>query len=173
MSIVEAQIISQPQHFKEDDLHTFLEKRRGRLGMISSKRMIENTLQIYLQRYKKQKNYYIEFRKPIHELNDELNLSLDKMRIDEDDSLSSQQLQATQQPQATQHNQQNSKSTLLPVPQAPNLQDPTWLSFQQRSIRIEQDKEDDKQWLEMRKAKSNEDPNFPKSNWANSRLRRL
>lgn len=167
MSIIQAQITSQPQHFKEDDLHTFLEKRRQRLGMISSKRMIENTLQIYLQRYKKQKDYYIEFRKPIHESNDDLNLSLDKMRIDEDNSLSSQQNQ-----QNHQNHQTHSKSTLLPVPQAPNLQDPTWLSFQQRSMRIEKDKEDDKEWLEMRKAKSNEDPNFPKSNWANSRLRR-
>lgn len=164
MSIIQAQITSQPQHFKEDDLHTFLEKRKHRLGMISSKRMIEETLKIYLQRYKKQKNYYIEFRKPIHELNDELNSSLDKMRIDEDDSLS------TEKPQ---HIQQNSKSTLLPVPQAPNLQDPTWLSFHQRSLRIEKDKEDDKKWLEIRKAKTHKNPNFPKSNWPNSRLRRL
>ena len=106
MSIVQAQITSQPHDFKEDDLHTFLEKRKHRLGMISSKRMIENTLQIYLQRYKKQKDYYIEFRKPIHESNDDLNLLLDKMRIDEDETLSIEQ---------TSHSKQSitqSKSTL-------------------------------------------------------------
>ena len=72
------------------------------------------------------------------------------------------------------------KSTLQPVPQAPDLTDPEWLSFRQRSEDIVREKEEDRLWLENRSAKikmsSNTTTNqsrFPKSNWLNSRLRRF
>ena len=75
------------------------------------------------------------------------------------------------------------KSTLQPVPQAPDLTDPEWLSFRQRSEEIIREKEEDRLWLENRSAKikmsSNTTTNptnqtrFPKSNWPNSRLRRF
>ena len=75
------------------------------------------------------------------------------------------------------------KSTLQPVPQAPDLTDPEWLSFRQRSEEIVREKEDDKLWLRNRSAKitlpsnttstTTNQTRFPKSNWPNSRLRRF
>ena len=68
-------------------------------------------------------------------------------------------------------------STLQAVPPAPNLKDPVWLSFQHRSEEILREKEEDKIWLENRRAKITEATSkqrqFPKSNWPKSRLRRL
>ena len=69
------------------------------------------------------------------------------------------------------------KSTLQALPPAPNLKDPVWLSFQHRSEEILREKEEDKLWLENRRAKITEatskQTQFPKSNWPKSRLRRL
>ena len=72
------------------------------------------------------------------------------------------------------------KSTLQPVPKAPDLTDPKWLSFRQRSEEIAREQEEDRLWLESRRSRikmsSNTTTNliqFPKSNWPNSRLRRL
>lgn len=75
------------------------------------------------------------------------------------------------------------KSTLQQVPKAPDLTDPEWLSFRQRSEEIVREKEDDKLWLRNRSAKitlpsnttstTTNQTRFPKSNWPNSRLRRF